>query len=108
MFVVGRALVQSFDNVLSPTCVADQISKKYKPTKSASTTAVMPDALMTELTPMEHSQNIVGSCSFRVLGRTFTQQRARQTTWQHRAKTALPTKKKGTAVSRQRPSDYCN
>ena len=45
--------------------------KKYKPTKSASTTAVMPDALMTELTPMEHSQNIVGSCSFRVLGRTL-------------------------------------
>ena len=31
----------------------------------------MPDALMTELTPMEHSQNIVGSCSFRVLGRTL-------------------------------------
>ena len=26
---------------------------------------------MTELTPMEHSQNIVGSCSFRVLGRTL-------------------------------------
>ena len=31
----------------------------------------MPDALMTELTPMEHSPNIVGSCSFRVLGRTL-------------------------------------
>lgn len=31
----------------------------------------MPDALMTELTPMEHSQNIVGSCFFRVLGRTL-------------------------------------
>lgn len=31
----------------------------------------MPDALMTELTPMEHSQNIVGSCSFCVLGRTL-------------------------------------
>lgn len=31
----------------------------------------MPDALMTELTPMEHSQNIVSSCSFRVLGRTL-------------------------------------
>lgn len=31
----------------------------------------MPDALMTELTPMEHSQNIVGICSFRVLGRTL-------------------------------------
>jgi len=31
----------------------------------------MPDALMTELTPMEHSQNIVGSGSFRVLGRTL-------------------------------------
>ena len=26
---------------------------------------------MTELMPMEHSQNIVGSCSFRVLGRTL-------------------------------------
>lgn len=44
---------------------------------------------MTELTPMEHSQNIVGSCSFRVLG----QQRARQTTWQHRARRLSPQKK---------------
>lgn len=31
----------------------------------------MPDALMTELTPMEHSQNIVGSCSFSIWGRTL-------------------------------------
>lgn len=66
----------------------------------------MPDALMTELTPMEHSQNIVGSCSFRVLGRTLP--------------SSVPDKlpgstaqdgsphKKGTAVSRQRPSDYCD
>ena len=44
---------------------------------------------MTELMPMEHSQNIVGSCSFR----DFTQQRARQTTWQHRARRLSPQKK---------------
>lgn len=48
---------------------------------------------MTELTPMEHSQNIVGSCSFRVFGQDFTRQRARQTTWQHRARRLSPQKK---------------
>ena len=43
------------------------------PSKIANTTAVMPDALMTELTPMpmEHRPNIVGRCSLSVSGRTF-------------------------------------
>ena len=51
-------------------------------------------------------QNIVSSCSFRVLGRTLPSSvpgklpgRTEQDGSPH---------KKGTAVSRQRPSDYCN
>lgn len=42
-------------------------------TRMASTTAVIPDALMTELTPiaMEHRPNIVGRCSFSVSGSTL-------------------------------------
>ena len=43
------------------------------PSRIASTTAVMPDALMTELTPipMEHRPNMVGRCSFNVSGSTL-------------------------------------
>ncbi len=67
----------------------------------------MPDALMTELTPMEHSQNIVGSCSFRVLGRTLPSSVPGKLPGST-AQDGSPRKKKGTAVSRQRPSDYCN
>ena len=48
---------------------------------------------MTELTPMEHSPNIVGSVPGKLPGST--------------AQDGSP-HKKGTAVSRQRPSDYCN
>ena len=66
----------------------------------------MPDALMTELTPMEHSQNIVGSCSFRVLGRTLPSSVPGKPPGST-AQDGSP-HKKGTAVSRQRPSDYCN
>ena len=66
----------------------------------------MPDALMTELTPMEHSQNIVGSCSFRALGRTLPSSVPGKLPGST-AQDGSP-HKKGTAVSRQRPSDYCN
>lgn len=52
----------------------------------------MPDALMTELTPMEHSQNIVSSCSFRVLGRTLPSS-VPGNYLAEPSKTALPTKK---------------
>lgn len=53
----------------------------------------MPDALMTELTPMEHSRKHRGQLFFPRFGQDFTQQRARQTTWQHRARRLSPQKK---------------
>ena len=56
---------------------------------------------MTELTPMEHSQNIVGSCSFRVLGRTLPSSVPGKLP-DSTAQDGSPTKK-GTAVSGSAP-----
>lgn len=52
----------------------------------------MPDALMTELTPMEHSQNIVGSCSFSIWAGLYPAACPANYLAAPR-KTALPTKK---------------